>query len=135
MPWIFRKEANQQYLSYTLFPCYCQLKRVIPFNQPDSGSKTKAKLIDMSGFMDGQEWGSEFTLRSLWSLTPLHSRYRSGHITRGYLAHFVALVRPNLLRFASQTSDTRQPLSEIHLETFGRFFSTPQFLDVITNAI
>jgi hypothetical protein len=52
---------------------YCQLKRDIPFNQLDSGSKTKAKLIDMSGFTDGQEWGSEFTLRSLWSLAPLHS--------------------------------------------------------------
>jgi len=46
-------------------------------------------------------------LTTLRSLSLPCSRYRSERITGGYLAHFIALVRPNLLRFAPQTSDIR----------------------------
>ncbi|MBU4492543.1 MAG: hypothetical protein KKD69_08795 [Euryarchaeota archaeon] len=48
------------------------------------------------------------TLRTLRVARP---RYRSGHLTGGYLARssFGSLDQ-NLLRFAPQTSDTRKPL-------------------------
>lgn len=43
------------------------------------------------------------------------SSLRSGHLTGGHLAHFVALIRPNLHRFAPQTSDTHQTLYEMSI--------------------
>ena len=67
--------------------------------------------------MDGQEWGSEFTLRSLWSLA-LHSHFVRVVKQAGIRLRTLWVLRPKFARttdrFIAQTSYTHQPLCAIN---------------------
>ena len=67
-----------------------------------------------------RNFSAPHSLRSLRCSTPLRSRLRSGRLTVGYLARFVALALPNPR--SARTSDTRQPLNKISNSPYLNIF-------------